>query len=60
MKWFQNPKTLEELKKQYKRLAMQHHPDIGGNVRDMQEINAEYNQNTTNNNTTADNINSLS
>ena len=42
MKWFNNPQTLEELKKQYKRLAMQHHPDIGGNVRDMQEINAEY------------------
>ena len=42
MKWFTNPQTLEELKKQYKRLAMKHHPDIGGNVTDMQEINAEY------------------
>ena len=42
MKWFTNPQTLEELKKQYKRLAMKHHPDIGGSVKDMQEINAEY------------------
>ena len=42
MKWFNNPKTLEELKKQYKHLAIKHHPDLGGNTADMQEINAEY------------------
>ncbi len=42
MKWFVNPQTLEELKKQYKRLAMQHHPDLGGNENNMKEINAEY------------------
>lgn len=42
MKWFNNPSTLEDLKKQYKRLAMQHHPDRGGNTSDMQEINNEY------------------
>lgn len=42
MKWFTNPQTLEELKKQYKRLAKQHHPDIGGSVKDMQEINNEF------------------
>ncbi len=42
MKWFTNPQTLEELKKQYKRLAMKHHPDIGGSDADMKEINAEY------------------
>ena len=42
MKWFTNPQTLEELKKEYKRLAMKHHPDIGGNDSDMKEINAEY------------------
>lgn len=42
MKWFNNPETLEDLKKQYKRLAVQHHPDLGGNTRDMQEINDEY------------------
>lgn len=42
MKWFSNPHTLEELKKQYKQLAMKHHPDLGGNTADMQEINNEY------------------
>lgn len=44
MKWFDNPQTLEDLKKQYKRLAMVHHPDRGGDTRDMQEINSEYDQ----------------
>lgn len=42
MNWFNNPKSLEELKKQYKTLAMKHHPDHGGTVEDMQQINAEY------------------
>lgn len=42
MKWFTNPQTLEDLKKQYKALAIKHHPDMGGNTSDMQEINAEY------------------
>lgn len=42
MKWFDNPKTLEQLKKQYKRLAITNHPDRGGDTADMQEINAEY------------------
>lgn len=42
MKWFSNPQTLEELKKQYKQLAVEHHPDKGGSTTNMQEINAEY------------------
>ena len=43
MKWFNPiPKTAEELKKQYKTLAMANHPDRGGNTSDMQEINNEY------------------
>lgn len=42
LKWFSNPETLEELKKQYKKLAIKHHPDMGGTQSDMQEINAEY------------------
>lgn len=42
MKWFNNPQTLEELKKQYKKLVFKHHPDKGGKTEDMQEINAEY------------------
>lgn len=44
MKWFNNLQTLEELKKQYKQLALKHHPDIGGNLKNMQEINTEYDQ----------------
>jgi hypothetical protein len=35
-------KTVEELKKLYRRLAMKNHPDLGGDVTRMQEINAEY------------------
>lgn len=42
MKWFKNPQTIEELKKQYKSLALKHHPDIGGCDAEMKEINAEY------------------
>jgi len=40
--WFSSPQTVEELKKQYKRLAFRHHPDRGGNAEHMKEINAEY------------------
>ena len=42
MNWFDNPKTHEELKKQYKTLALKHHPDRGGNDEDMKGINTEY------------------
>ena len=42
MKWFNNPTTVEELKKEYKKLAIENHPDRGGRTEDMQEINAEY------------------
>jgi len=42
MKHFNNPQTLEELKKQYRELAKEHHPDNGGNTATMQAINAEY------------------
>ena len=42
MKWFNNPKTLEELKKQYKQLCKQHHPDKGGDLENMKEINGEF------------------
>lgn len=40
--FFQNVKTLDELKKQYRRLAMAHHPDRGGSTVIMQQINAEH------------------
>lgn len=42
MAYFKNVNTLEELRKQYKELLKKHHPDNGGNVADMQNINAEY------------------
>lgn len=35
-------RSLEDIKLQYRYLAMQHHPDRGGSVEAMQEINAEY------------------
>lgn len=41
-KYFKDVNTLEELRKQYRDLLKIHHPDNGGNVTDMQEINAEY------------------
>ena len=36
------PQTLEELKAQYRRLAMEHHPDRGGSEETMKSINNEY------------------
>lgn len=42
MKYFTNCKNLEELKKEYRRLAVANHPDHGGDVAVMQQINAEY------------------
>ena len=43
-RFFKNVNTVEELKRQYKTLAFEHHPDKGGNVEDMQYINAEYDE----------------
>lgn len=40
--YFKDCKTLNELKKVYKDLAMKHHPDRGGSTEIMQAINAEY------------------
>lgn len=42
MKYFTNCRTLDELKKEYRKLAMKHHPDHGGDTATMQAINAEY------------------
>ena len=42
MKWFINVKTVEELRKRYKELLKVCHPDNGGSLADMQEINVEY------------------
>lgn len=41
-KWFTGVTSIEELRKKYRELLRTHHPDNGGNVADMQSINAEY------------------
>lgn len=43
-KWFRVSElhTVSELRKQYRELLKQYHPDNGGKVEIMQEINAEY------------------
>lgn len=40
--YFENVQTLDELKAVYRKLAMKHHPDVGGDTETMQRINAEY------------------
>lgn len=42
MNYFTNCKTLDELKAEYRRLAKQNHPDLGGSTEEMQRINAAY------------------
>lgn len=44
MTYFKNIRTLEELKKEYKKLAMKNHPDAGGSEEVMKAINAEYDE----------------
>ena len=44
MTYFQIIHSLAELKKQYRALAIQHHPDKGGSTETMQQINAEFAQ----------------
>ena len=44
MKYFTNINTLDELKADYRRLSMKHHPDRGGDTATMQEINAEHDE----------------
>jgi curved DNA-binding protein CbpA len=40
--YFETCNTLEEAKTLYKSLARANHPDTGGDLRTMQEINAQY------------------
>ncbi|GAA3929125.1 DnaJ domain-containing protein [Chitinophaga oryziterrae] len=42
MKFFDGCNTQEEVKARYRQLAMEHHPDKGGNEEVMKEINKEY------------------
>ena len=44
MMYFKNVTTLEELRKEYKRLVKQYHPDNGGDPETIKAINAEYDQ----------------
>lgn len=43
MKWFKDVLTLNELRKKYKQLVIQFHPDNGGSEDILKEINSEYN-----------------
>jgi len=40
--FFHDCRTVEEIKKRYRQLAMKHHPDRGGDTATMQEINRQY------------------
>lgn len=42
MKYFNHCNTLDELKKEYRKLCMKHHPDHGGDTATMAAINNEY------------------
>ena len=42
MKYFKNVKSYKELKETYRDLLKKNHPDNGGNLETMQEINQEY------------------
>lgn len=44
MKYFKNIDNIEDLKAEYRRLAMANHPDRGGDTATMQRINDEYAQ----------------
>lgn len=44
MKYFTNVNSLDELKKEYRRLTKLHHPDCGGDTTTMQAINAEHDE----------------
>ena len=41
-RFFEGVKDVQELRKKYKELLKQYHPDNGGSVEIMQEINSEY------------------
>ena len=42
--YIKNVSTLEELKKMYKKLALEMHPDCGGNEEEMKVLNNEYDE----------------
>lgn len=42
--YFVNLHTVEAIKSHYRKLAIQHHPDRGGDLAVMQEINSQYHE----------------
>lgn len=42
MTYFKDIQSLEELRKEYKRLVKQNHPDNGGSLEAIKTINVEY------------------
>lgn len=44
MTYFNNIKTLDELKREYRRLSKIHHPDCGGDAEIMKAINNEHDE----------------
>ncbi len=42
LKYFKDAITINDIKSMYRDLCKVHHPDLGGDLRVMQEINAEY------------------
>lgn len=42
MKYFENCKNLDELKREYRRLSKIHHPDLGGDLETMKAVNNAY------------------
>lgn len=44
MRYFVNCKTLDDLKREYRKLAFANHPDRGGDLETMKAINNEYEQ----------------
>lgn len=44
MKYFVNCRTMDELKREFRRLAVIHHPDKGGSTETMQQISSDYDQ----------------
>lgn len=42
MKFFNTCKTIEDVKETYRKLAFLHHPDRGGDIETMKQVNNEY------------------
>lgn len=42
MRFFKQVQTIEELKKEFRKLAFIHHPDCGGDPESMKQLNLEY------------------